>query len=109
MITFRLPRPGIRLFQPNKTLFLLWLFLLVFPKVDFKIIGVPLTWGYLLFGLVSIYPLFLNRFVCQTQRLQAYLCTIPIQIVAAIGFLIHGFNSVSFGISFILNFFFFPF
>ncbi len=104
MITFRLPRPRARLFHPNSILVLLWLFLLVFPKGGFKIAGIPLTWGYLLLGLVSIYSLFRNRFVCQTQRLIAFYCTLPFQIISAFSFLIHGINDISFGVSFILNF-----
>jgi hypothetical protein len=109
MITFRLPRPGIRLFQPNKILALLWLFLLVFPKGGFKIAGVPLTWGYLLLGLVSLYPLFQDRFVYQAKRTAAFCCVLPLQIISALSFFTNGIDEVSFGISFILNFFFFPF
>jgi hypothetical protein len=108
MITFRLPRPGIRLFKPNKILFLLWLFLLVFPKGGFKFAGIPLTWGYLLLGFVSIYSLFRNRFVCQTQRLIAFCSTVPFQLLSIFSFLSHGIDDVSFGISFILNFIIFP-
>lgn len=108
MITFRLPRPGIKLFQPNKILILLWLFLLVFPKGGFKIVGIPLTWGYLLLGLVSLYSLFQNRFAYQTLRLQAFISILPFQIISILNFSIHGIESIGFGISFILNFFFFP-
>jgi len=108
MISFRLPRPGIRLFQPNKILALLWLFLLVFPKGGIKIAGVPLTWGYFLLGSISLFLLFRNRFACQSLRLQAFFATLPFQIISALSLIILGMDEVSFGISFVLNFFFFP-
>lgn len=108
MITFRLPRPGIRLFQPNKILALLWLFLLVFPKGGFKIAGVPITWGYLLLGIVSIFSLFPSHFSFRTQRLYAYLCTVPFQIISLLTFIIYGSEEIGFSISFIINFIVLP-
>src|SRR5579862_3355419 len=103
MITFRLPRPGIRLFQPTKVLFVLWLFLLVFPKGGFKFAGIPLTWGYFLLGLISFFSLFRKSFTCQTQRLHAFFLTIPFQIISALSFAINGIDHISFGISFIVS------
>jgi hypothetical protein len=108
MISFRVGRPGIRLFSSNQILFLLWMFLLVFPKGGIKIGDIPLTWGYFLLNLVSIFSIFRSNYSCSLLRLQAFLLMVPFQILCASSFLIHGMDEFAFGISFIVSFFFFP-
>jgi len=108
MITFRLPRLKIRLFHPNKVLILLWLFLLVFPKGGFKIAGIPLTWGYLSLGLLPAFFFLRKSYSCQVDRIYAFLLTIPFQIVSFMSLFLNGIDHISFGISFIISFFFLP-
>jgi hypothetical protein len=108
MIVFRLGRPGIHLFNPNSILLVLWLFLLVFPKGGFKIGPIPLTWGYLLLTALSIVSMFRSHFRCHTQRLNAFLLTLPFQLICMFSFLAYGIGDFAFSLSFILSFFFFP-
>ena len=109
MISFRLSRPGIRLFEPNRILFILWLFLLIFPKGGFKIVGVPITWGYLILGTISIFlPLIRPTHSINTSRLLSLLSLVPFQIVSLAHIMINGSGSTGMTISFLLNFFFLP-
>src|SRR3990167_7293683 len=106
MISFRLSRPGI-IFKQNWLLFLLWLFLLVFPKGGIKIASVPITWGYLLIGISSFLLAIRSVQTCSSLRLYAYLASIPFQIVAIPALL---FRTGEFGytIAFVISFYFFP-
>jgi len=106
MISFRLSRPGI-LFKQNWILFLLWLFLLVFPKGGIKISNVPITWGYLFIGISSFLLAIRSIQTCSSLRLYAYLASIPFQIIAVPALL---FRTGEFGyvISFVTSFYFFP-
>lgn len=98
----------LKIFTSSQTLYLLWLFLLVFPKGGFKIGGVPLTWGYLLLGLFFLASLSRSRFSCHTLRIQALILTLPFQALSALSFLLFGTGNPSFAISFAVGFFFFP-
>ncbi len=99
----------LRLTHPTWALYLLWLFVLVFPKGGFKIGGVPLTWGYLFLGLCFIASLFRPSFSCQVIRIQALCLTLPFQALSALSFILYGIDNVPFAISFSLCFFFFPY
>ncbi|HSX37675.1 MAG TPA: hypothetical protein VLE95_02465 [Chlamydiales bacterium] len=94
---------------PSKAiLFFLWLFLLVFPKGGFKIGAIPITWGYVLLGIVSLFSLFRNRYMFHNLRFSAFLFTIPFQIISIISFIIHGVADNSLLISFLVSLLFLP-
>lgn len=113
MITFRLGRRlGIDLFNPQKIIFLLWLFLLIFPKGGFKLSGIPITWGYLFLGVTSLCIHFSREnYTLHSSRCLSFLLLIPFQIVSAAHLVINGFCPESKGmvISFLVSFFFLPY
>ncbi len=109
MISIRLGRPGIKLFDAKKILFLLWLFLLVFPKGGFKIGEIPLTWGYLLLTLTSLFSLFFKSHHCHQSRINVLLSLIPFQVITSVSILVNGIEITSFAISFFISLFFLPF
>ena len=107
MIAFRLRFRGVRL-HLNHLLVILWLFLLIFPKGDFKIGPIPLTWGYFLLGALSCITAFRSHFRCHEQHFQAFLLTIPFQLICMASFLIFGVEDRAFFLPFVLSFFMFP-
>lgn len=110
MITFRFGRPGINLFEPRRIMVLLWLFLLVLPKGGFKLAGIPITWGYLLLGALSVLiPLARRQFWIHKSRLMSFLCLVPFQMVSLSHFALNGYAHKGAAISFLINFFLFPY
>jgi len=109
MITFRLGRPSINLFNYHKkVIFFLWLFLLVFPKGGIKLGGVPITIGYILLGITTLFALFRTNWKIQYARLMPLLCLIPFQIISIISFLANGYTEIGMTISFFISFVFIP-
>lgn len=105
---FSLGRKGIDLFDPKKTLFFLWLFLLVLPKGGFKIANVPVTWGYFLLGITSFYFLHQKSWSIKNSRLQALILLLPFQTISLATFAINGIENGGMAISFLISFFFLP-
>ncbi|HLB52721.1 MAG: hypothetical protein A3E80_01805 [Chlamydiae bacterium RIFCSPHIGHO2_12_FULL_49_9] len=103
-----IPR-AIYLYNPKKILFFMLLFLLVFPKGGVKIGDIPLTWGYLLIGIVSLFALFRGCWAIQRSRLDALMCLLPFQIVAGATLFIYGCQNMGWVISFLISFFFLPY
>lgn len=96
------------LFNSKIYFFILWLFLLVFPKGGFKIGPVPVTWGYLFLGLFSFVLLFRTKWQLNLTRFYSYLCTIPFQIVAFYTLAVAGIVNYGMAISLLVSFVFFP-
>lgn len=86
----------------------LWLFLLVFPKGGIKIAGVPITWGYLLLGIVGICCLFRKKWTFHIPRYEILLCLFPFQIIAFISILYNGVSNVGMCIAFFVSFYCIP-
>lgn len=103
------PSLGINLFNPQKILFFLWLFLLVFPKGGFKIAGIPLTWGYFLLLVSCFFALFRKEWKIQMPRYEIILGLIPFQIVSFFTLAINGQENVGMTLSFLVGFFVLPF
>jgi hypothetical protein len=108
MIRFRIQRPGIDLFNSARVFFFLLLFLLVFPKGGGKIAGVPITWGYLLLGIISCAALFRKKQKIQRFRCFYTICLIPFQFIGLMSIMINGVADVGMTISFFISFFFLP-
>lgn len=106
---FRIRQCNPNLFDSKLNLFLLTLFLLVFPKGGIKIAGVPLTWGYLLLGVFSLAALLKGSIRIKRERLIAYLCILPFQLFCALTMYFNGIASLGIAISFWVNFLFLPF
>lgn len=111
MIVFRGFRSNINPFTLKKILFLLALFLLVFPKGGFKIGPIPITWGYSLIGIACIMVCSLGSWSISLSRLSALFCLIPFQAIVFSSMIWHGIEAGSTGwaISFFISFFFFPY
>ncbi|MBS0648447.1 MAG: hypothetical protein JSS10_04380 [Verrucomicrobia bacterium] len=88
---------------------LLVLFLLVFPKGGFKIAEVPLTWGYLLLALTSLYHFLRNHLAISSSHLRVLLALLPFQLLSLGLFFIQGINHSGFALAFITHFFLLPF
>lgn len=108
MLSSRLEKIRINVFNSRKFLFLLWLTLLVFPKGGIKIEGVPLTWGYLFLGILSIASLLTVPIRINRDRLISFICLVPFQIFCAFVMLVNGISGIGITISFWVNFLFLP-
>lgn len=109
MISFRIGRPGINFFNPEKILVFLWLFLIVFPKGGVKLGGVPITWGYLILGLTFLYAISRPSWTIRAPRIEAILCLLPFQLISAATILLNGNNNLGMTLSFFISIFFLPY
>lgn len=109
MKSFSLGRKGIDLFDSKKIIFFLWLFLLVLPKGGFKIADIPLTWGYFLLGITSIYFLLQNSWSVKSPRLHSLSLLVPFQTISLATLAFNGIDSAGMAISFLISFIFLPF
>lgn len=92
----------------NFFLIIFFLFLCIFPKGGLKVGEIPLTWGYLLLGFVSIFLIFIGRFKVQKFHFTLYLCTLPFQILSLCTLGVYGTTSMGYSISFFVSFTFLP-
>jgi hypothetical protein len=92
--------------------FLLVLFLLVFPKGGIKVGAVPVTWGYLLLAFSTIPFLvqlgFGARMRFARPRLAAVGALIPFQLVIWGTLLVQGAEGMGFAVALVASFFFIP-
>ena len=84
MIIFRVRRPHFNLLDSKFNIFLLIVFLLIFPKGGIKISEIPLTWGYLLLGFFSIVILLRKAIYVRKERLNALICLFPFLCISAL-------------------------
>lgn len=104
----RLRQTRFNLFGSKWNLFLLTLFLIVFPKGGIKIAGIPITWGYLLLGIYSLTALLKGSIRISRERLIAYLSLLPFQLFCALTMFFNGTSGLGLTISFWVNFLFLP-
>lgn len=98
----------IRLQRANTFLFFA-LFLLFFPKGGIKIAGIPLTWGYLLLTISSIFLAFRKLHPINLNHIKIQLLFIPFQVLFIFTLFFQGIQSYSAFISLAFNLFFLPF
>ncbi|MEI6242481.1 MAG: hypothetical protein WCP39_03645 [Chlamydiota bacterium] len=89
-------------------IFLLVLFLLFFPKGGFKIVDIPLTWGYMFLGLFSLFSFFRNFYRISKDHLYAFLATIPFQVIYLYTLINNGFSILGFVFALVLSFTYLP-
>lgn len=93
--------------------FIAVLFLIFLPKGGFKIIGVPITWGYLYLGFLFLLSIVVildkRKFLVRSKHFLCYLATLPFVLYFSINLLFRGYNG-SFGnlIAFYVSFAFLP-
>lgn len=91
---------------------LLVTFLLIFPKGGIKVAEVPITWGYLLLGIVALsLPLALLRGKASQIRAEYLVlaaAVMPFQAVVWLGLLFNGVIGWGFAVSLLVSFFFVP-
>lgn len=93
--------------------FIAVLFLIFLPKGGFKIIGVPITWGYLYLGFLFLLSIVVildkRKFLVTSKHFLSYLATLPFVLYFSINLLFRGYNG-SFGnlIAFYVSFAFLP-
>ena len=86
------------------TIFLLFLFLLCFPKGGIKISGIPITWGYLFIGTLSFFLILKKEKKLIKSCIWAFTFTIPFQLIMVLTFLIYGHEKIQTATSIIVNF-----
>ncbi len=94
---------------PSFFAFLLFVFLLVFPKGGIKLAGVPVTWGYGLLFVAAILYIPFKRF-SQITRSQVVilLALLPFQIYSLFVIGINGIEDMGYALSFFISFFVLP-
>ena len=90
-------------------IFLLFLFILIFPKGGFKIGHIPLTWGYLLIGLTACGIFLQRQWIISQRHLFILVTQLPFQLVALLNFQMNGIEDTGATLAFFTHFFFFPF
>lgn len=102
--------PSLRLlWRPENAIFLLWLFLLVFPKGGIKIGPVPLTWGYLWLGVAATAACLRRKWSVPLPRLRALLLLLPFQLICLWTVLANGTENPGWTIALFISFFFTPY
>jgi hypothetical protein len=81
----------------------------VFPKGGIKIHNIPITWGYLLLGIFSLFALLRMPILVQKDRIYAFIFLIPFLLVSAVMMLTNGITDLGQAISFWISFLFLPF
>ncbi len=109
MIVFRIAKLRTKTSYQTFFFILLALFILIFPKGGIKIYTLPITWGYLILGFLSLLLLLRKTYRINKNHLAIFLSFIPFQIISLISILINGYSHIGFTISFFLNFFIFSF
>ncbi len=89
--------------------FLIWAFLLVFPKGGFKIGDIPITWGYLLLGIATLSWCLKKHWIIHTPRMILFLCTVPFQCIGIATYLLNGTEDLGLALSLWISFCFLPF
>jgi hypothetical protein len=107
-ITSSLFSRGINLFQPRKIFILLASFLFLFPKGGFKIGAVPLTWGYLLLGIIALGVLMNAPIRYTPSRIPLLIALLPFQIASIFSISLNGSKELPHLASFFTNFFLIP-
>lgn len=108
MLIFRVRKIHADLFIKKTSFYLLFLFLLFFPKGGFKIGTIPITWGYLLLGVISVFCLFQKTYVLNKSRIYAFIFSVPFQLIASFCFFFFSIEQLPTAISFIVNFYLLP-
>lgn len=108
-IVFRLPKlrlvvPGVQHF----TIALLFLFTLFFPKGGVKIQGLPVTWGLLVFSIVSFFLFFQNRQILKKKPLIVFFATLPFQVIAILTISFRSYVHLADTVSLLLHFVIMP-
>ena len=84
-----------------------------FPKGDVVLSGIPITWGYLLVGVASIYLFLVNffgrvNFAFTTHSALILFALMGFDCIVVISALFNGFESVGYFVSLLIGFFYFP-
>lgn len=95
--------------SPSKILIgLLGFFLLLFPKGGIKIHDVPITWGYLLLGLLTLFFVPRSYFALSRHRLLMLAFLLPFQVTSILTIFNNGMADQGFTLAFIVSFFLLP-
>jgi len=97
----------------NLIALVLVLFILVFPKGGIKIQNIPITWGYILLGILSLvllpYVILSKRlYNIKKENFAVCISLLIFQIFSLLSLYYNGIKSIGFGISFFVSFFFIP-
>ena len=92
---------------------LLVIFLVLFPKGGIKLVGAPLTWGYLLLALTAV-PALVYRMLFLPLRMSALALAamgsvLPFELIVVYSYRANGFATLEYLISLFVNFFALPF
>ncbi|OGN60868.1 MAG: hypothetical protein A3F40_00670 [Chlamydiae bacterium RIFCSPHIGHO2_12_FULL_27_8] len=84
-------------------------FIIAFPKGGIKIQGIPLTWGYLILGLLAFILIFRDKKYFCKNHLLVLLFLLPFQITSIILIFLNDHTNFGFLFSFFIGFFVLPF
>lgn len=99
------------MFRKTPAYFLLYallVFLFVFPKGGIKFFDIPLTWGYLLIGLSSLFLIFKKDLVISKIHFLLLSSWLPFLFIAFVHLLLNGTAQISYSFSFIISLFALP-
>jgi hypothetical protein len=93
----------------NKVFFTIATFVILFPKGGIKLYALPITWGYLLLFLISLFLIFTKKtYKINRGHFWTFIALIPFQVVSLSTFIFLGVESLGYTVSFLVSFFFLP-
>ncbi len=92
---------------------LLVIFLILFPKGGVKLGGLPLTFGYMLFAVVTMSMLFINiyfgrLFIVSRPQLAVLVAMCAFQLVVSLTLIANGYEDVGYLVALLISLFFLP-
>ncbi|MBM3191029.1 MAG: hypothetical protein FJZ63_00045 [Chlamydiae bacterium] len=84
------------------------LFLLCFPKGGIKLVGIPLTWGYLLLFTIGTFCWITKPLVLQKNAFKCLLALVPFQLIAFATLFLYGTENLGYSFSLFIHFFLIP-
>ncbi|MDN3504655.1 MAG: hypothetical protein P0S95_03665 [Rhabdochlamydiaceae bacterium] len=90
------------------TLWLLFVFIFLFPKGGIKTNNIPITWGYTLLALATFFSILRPKIRITKNRLYALFSLLPLQILIVYSLIINGNSHIGYTIALLMSLFIIP-